>query len=191
MNETTSLAYLLLPLLGGGLVHGICLRYDLFPRLATPIDRGARLGGKPIFGSHKTFRGPLAMVVGTALTLWIQARWLHEVPAARHLELFDYGATSPWFLGAALGLGAALAELPNSFVKRRLGVAPGGASKGARVAVFYFVDQVDLLAGAWIVLASVVAPTASRILISVAIVFIGHAIVSVVGYWLGMRPVPY
>ena len=191
MTEVPALIYLLLPLLGGGIVHGLCLRYDLLPWLATPIDRGANFRGQPLLGSHKTFRGPVTMLMGSALTLWIQCAWLHELPLARSLELFDYASVSPWSLGAALGLAASLAELPNSFVKRRLGVAAGGAARGMHVVLFYFIDQVDLLAGAWLVLAFVVEPTLSLVLTSIAIVFLGHAFVSLVGYWLRMRPAPY
>jgi hypothetical protein len=191
VTEAFSLVYLLLPLLGGGLVHGLCLRFDLLPWLATPIDRGATLGGRPLLGSHKTYRGPVTMALGSALTLWLQATWLHDAAALRELELFDYGDASPWLFGGALGFTAALAELPNSFLKRRLGIVAGGSAPGVRVAFFYFVDQVDLLAGAWIVLAQRVDPTLERILGSIAIVFVGHAIVSVLGYWLRMRPAPY
>ncbi|MFI5342228.1 MAG: CDP-archaeol synthase, partial [Candidatus Methylomirabilales bacterium] len=65
------------------------------------------------------------------------------------LAVIDYGEANPCTLGTALGLGAMLGELPNSFVKRRLGIAPGGCAHGIPGPVFYLWDQVDFLTTTW------------------------------------------
>jgi len=90
-----------------------------------PMDFGKTFfDGKPIFGSHKTFRGFLSgLVVGTAVGL------LESL-------VFNY----PLFFGTVLSLGALLGDLAGAFVKRRLGVAPGNL-----MPVF---DQVDFVVGA-------------------------------------------
>ena len=49
-------------------------------------------------------------------------------------------------VGALCGAAYVLAELPNSFVKRRLGIAPGTSAPRARAAQ-YLVDQVDSVVG--------------------------------------------
>src|SRR5262249_42595226 len=56
-------------------------------------------------------------------------------------------------LGAIAGLGFMLGELPNSFMKRQLGIAPGQApdSAAARVACF-LIDHTDSIFGMLITL---------------------------------------
>lgn len=90
-----------------------------------PMDFGKRFfDGKPIFGSHKTFRVFFSgLIVGTAVGL---------------LESLVFGY--PLFFGVVLSLGALLGDLAGAFVKRRLGVAPGNL-----MPVF---DQVDFVVGA-------------------------------------------
>jgi CDP-2,3-bis-(O-geranylgeranyl)-sn-glycerol synthase len=80
-----------------------------------------------------------------------------------------------------------LAELPNSALKRQLGIKPGQAGRGWASAIFYVLDQVDMLVGVWIVLGIAIGVTVSRILWSVAFLFIAHQLLTLVGYRLGMR----
>jgi hypothetical protein len=80
-----------------------------------------------------------------------------------------------------------LSELPNSLLKRQLGVAPGAAGQGAAGVLFYVLDQIDMLVGVWIVLGLVVEVTAARVLGSVVFLFVAHQVLTVVGYGLGMR----
>jgi hypothetical protein len=48
-------------------------------------------------------------------------------------------------------------------------------------------DQVDVTAGAWLVLALRVRPTPALVLTSLAFVFVTHQVITVAGYGLGMR----
>jgi hypothetical protein len=48
-------------------------------------------------------------------------------------------------VGAICGAAYVVAELPNSFMKRRLGIAPGTSARRARAAQ-YVVDQLDSVA---------------------------------------------
>ena len=108
---------LLLPLLAAGVAHAVVLRQDLLRPLARPLC------GR-LFGANKTWRGVAVMLGVTA-------------PVALLLGL-------PPLLGAALALGYSLGELPNSYVKRRLGIEPG--ARGRRVQ--YIADQGDSALGA-------------------------------------------
>ena len=58
---------------------------------------------------------------------------------------------NPWLLGAVLGLGYCAGELPNSFVKRRLGIPPGGSGRRLRW-LQYLIDQTDSVAGCLVAL---------------------------------------
>jgi len=80
-----------------------------------------------------------------------------------------------------------LGELPNSFIKRRLEIAPGSHSRGWKGAVFHVVDQIDVVAGAWLVLWWFVPANGALVLASVAFVFVTHQMVTAAGYALGMR----
>jgi CDP-2,3-bis-(O-geranylgeranyl)-sn-glycerol synthase len=83
------------------------------------------IDGKRIFGSNKTFKGFFfGLAVGTAVGL---IEWM----------LFgDY----PLMFSFLSPLGALLGDLTAAFLKRRLGIAPGG--------LFPIVDQVDFVVGA-------------------------------------------
>lgn len=190
MRDLPGLLYLLLPLLGGAIASGLCIRFGWLRALARPIDGGRTLGGRPIFGPNKTLRGVLAVVIGNTLVLGLQSTALHYAPAIRRVELFDYGMVNGWLVGLAVGTLAALAELPNSFLKRRLNIPAGQSGPGAMGALFYFVDQVDILVGVWLAYSLVVDVTLWRVVLSVGLIFVLHQAVTLIGGGLGMRPTP-
>jgi hypothetical protein len=186
MDEFLKVSYLLSPLLVGLTAHGICIRLGWLRSLARPIDAGATPRGRQLFGANKTYRGVVAVALGTAVGVVLQVA-LHRGGVARGSELLDYGSIAVVGLGLAIGAAAMLAELPNSFLKRQLGVAPGAAGRGVWSAVFYVLDQVDMLAGVWLVLGFVLTVTVARVLWSVVFLFIAHQVLTVLGYRLGMR----
>ncbi|HEU0301238.1 MAG TPA: CDP-archaeol synthase [Longimicrobium sp.] len=187
MREFWGVVYLIAPLLVGAVLSGLAIRYDLVPALRRPIDGGRTWRGRPLFGPNKTWRGVLTVCVGNAIGVGLQCTVLHDVPALRAIELFDYGAVNGWLLGLLIGLLTALAELPNSFMKRQSGVVAGGPGSGVSGAFFYVLDQVDVLIGLWLAYALVMRVTPERVLLSFLILFFGHQLVTVVGYGLGMR----
>ena len=187
-RELAGSVYLLFPLLGGALLHGACMKYGWLAALKRPIDAGARWRGRPLFGANKTWRGPATVAVGAGAFLALQAHLLHRVEALAAVELFDLSRVPATLLGAAAGAAAELAELPNSFVKRQLEIAPGGTARGLFAAAFYLWDQLDLLLGYWLVLAWVVEPTLLRVGITIGVVLALHPLTTLAGYWLGLRP---
>ena len=80
-----------------------------------------------------------------------------------------------------------LSELPNSFLKRQLDIAPGAPGGGPAMLFFYVADQVDFLLGAWLVVWPWVAPTLSRVFWSILFVLVVHQLISALGTLLGMR----
>src|ERR1700716_3162945 len=139
-------AWIVTPVLVAGLGQVVVLKTRLLAGLAVPIDRGLQWRGKPVFGPRKTWRGVIIMTTLSALVAGGQAMAARHSARLRALSPFDYGRTNPWLLGFTLGLGYCLAELPNSFVKRRLDIAPAGTTdKWAWLQ--YPVDQADSVAG--------------------------------------------
>jgi CDP-2,3-bis-(O-geranylgeranyl)-sn-glycerol synthase len=90
-----------------------------------PMDFGKNfLDGNRVFGKNKTFRGFFfGLAVGVAVGL---------VECA----LFGY----PFLFSVLTPLGALLGDLAAAFLKRRLGIAPGG--------LLPIIDQVDFVVGA-------------------------------------------
>jgi hypothetical protein len=97
-----------------------------------------------------------------------------------------YGA-----LGAWAGLGFMLGELPNSFVKRQLDVAPGEAPRGAVARVVGFlIDRLDSIVG---MLAAVTLVEPTPWMTWAYVIVIGptvHWSFSVLLYYIGVKARP-
>lgn len=108
--------------------------------LHRPLDFGMIVRDKRILGDHKTIAGSLLMIVGA------YAGWFVIFLIAK---LFDL---EPAFFKRApilviplfIGLGVLVGDAAGSFVKRRIGIAPGDD--------LLIVDNVDWIAGSLVVL---------------------------------------
>ena len=122
---------LLIPLIMSNIVHMLVVKKDLFKGLNIPIwEKG--------FGKNKTWRGFVALIMLNAFFEFIFA------------GIFKIEMEYPAVLGAIFGLTYALSELPNSFLKRKLGIAPGGAHSKYKF-LFYTIDKSDSAIGVTIV----------------------------------------
>jgi len=99
----------------------------------TPIDVGKNWSdGRRIFGDGKTYRG---LIGGTACGIVIGLIQM-QVTSLQYLGIFTFISIFTLSFGALLG------DIVKSFFKRRLGYERG--------AKFPLVDQLDFVAGAWI-----------------------------------------
>ena len=142
-----------------GLAHSAWLRTPASRRLLLPIDGGARFRGKRVFGENKTVRGFVVMVPATAASFALFHGVVSRVAPAIASDLWRLDTVGYAALGAWAGLGFMLGELPNSFVKRQLDIAPGMAppSRVGTAAVFV-IDRVDSIVG-MLATISLVVPT--------------------------------
>jgi CDP-2,3-bis-(O-geranylgeranyl)-sn-glycerol synthase len=138
--------WLTAPILVAGLVHVAVITLDLAPALARPIDAGRRWRGRPVLGRNKTWRGFVVMPAATAITISAQQTLATRSRHLAALAPLRRGAPPAWVVGAICGAAYVVAELPNSFAKRRLGIAPGMSAPRARAAQ-YVVDQLDSVVG--------------------------------------------
>jgi hypothetical protein len=175
--------YLHSPLFVAAAVAAVVLKGNLLRPLARPIDGGATVRGRRLFGDTKTWRVVVASIIGATLGVCAQ-RWLLPAPS---WSLVDYASTQPLLLGAALGGGAMLGELPNSFVKRQLGIPPSGTARGSIAALFYVWDQVDFLTCTWPLCLLLVRFSWQHVAVSFALAVIVHPLVALVGYAIGSR----
>ena len=176
-------AWMFLPVIGAFLVHAPVLRFDLLPWLRRPIDAGATFRGRRLLGANKTWRGALAMMGGVLAAALVMARgpWFwSRLPAEIRLA----GAL-PY--GLLLGLGTVLAELPNSFLKRQLDIAPGGRRRSVAGTILSIYDQGDFVLGVWIALAPIWVMTPLQAAVAFVCVATIHLAVSAIGYAIGAR----
>jgi CDP-2,3-bis-(O-geranylgeranyl)-sn-glycerol synthase len=172
--------------LGAPVVHAPVLALDLFKKLKRPLDGGATIGSRRVLGDNKTWRGALFMVAGPALAALALTRW----PAFRD-ALPDAVADSPPLLwGALVGLGVVVGELPNSFLKRRLDIAPGTQRRTGGGIALIALDQADLVPGVWLCLAPIYVLPLLTGLVAIVAVSAAHLLVNVIGYAIGARTSP-
>lgn len=132
--------FFIAPLFITGVIHHfLIIKNNLLGFLAKPVDIGLKLDKKEIFGKKKTFRG---FIVVTLLNGVITHLYYITLGADISLSL------SPFLSGALAGFLYSLFELPNSFLKRRLGIPPSAEASGILKPVFRFIDQSDSVLGA-------------------------------------------
>jgi len=160
MLALAQMLWLALPVILGGAVHIAVIRRDALPALARiPLDGGLTMRGRRLFGDNKSVRGVVVMIGATVAATVLLDLLARGVPDLAALSFADAHAEHPVAWGALLGTGYILGELPNSLVKRQLGIAPGAAAPGALRGVFWVADQVDSLVGILLLLSLVWVPT--------------------------------
>ena len=175
--------WVFLPVLGAPVAHAPVLRWNLLPRLATPVDGGRTLRGRRLFGDNKTWRGALFMTAGPA----VAAVALHRAGWYRRRLPPEVADRSPLLVGALLGLGVFGGELPNSFLKRQLGIAPGSRRADPAGIAISVADQVDFAVTSLVLLRPVWRWTARDAAEVLAVVTAVHLQLNVVGYAIGAR----
>lgn len=120
---------MLCPLVFSGIVHMIIVKKDILSFLKIPISI-------KLFGANKTYRGFIVMIVATIIGVYL-CQFLLSI-----IDIDFYKEVNLWILGGLLGLSYAVFELPNSYMKRRLGIAPG--KRAPKYTLFFSIyDQMD------------------------------------------------
>ena len=171
------------PVLGSPILHAPVLKLDLFRGLKRPLDGGATVRGRRLFGDNKTWRGAIVMTSGVIaatalLSLW-PLYWNH-VPS-------DVRGAGPWLTGFLVGVGVVVGELPNSFFKRQIGIAPGTQRRSAGGVLISIYDQADFVPAVWVLLIPIYAMSVAQAAIAFGIVAAVHVPINLIGYALGVR----
>ena len=175
--------WIFLPVIGAPLLHVWVLRGDLLRGLKRPLDFGLRLRGRRLLGDNKTWRGALLMCSGVLLatlllSLW--PWWWDRLPSG----IRD---TGPLLYGFLLGLGVVAGELPNSFLKRQLDIAPGAQRRSPGGILLTIYDQADFVLAVWVLLLPLYAMAPWQAAFAFAVVAAAHFVVNVIGYAIGAR----
>ncbi len=179
MTLVLQLLWLALPVIVAGVVHLVVLKLDLLPALRRrPIDGGLTFRGRRLFGDNKTWRGAIVTIASTTATAWLLAAldaccW--QLPS-----LVPFAETHPIAWGLLLGTGYIVGELPNSFLKRQIGIGPGESGSGLAGRVFWIIDQLDSLVGMLVFVSPVWQPALKLALLLFGIMLVAHPI----GAWI-------
>jgi len=186
MTLLLQLLWLAVPVIVSGLVHLMVMKLDLFPGLrAMPMDGRATFRGRRVFGDNKTWRGAVVTIVTVAVSAWVLARL--DSCCLGLPTLVPFAEDHPLRWGLLLGAGYIVGELPNSFAKRQLGIAPGASGLGTAGRVFWVVDQLDSLAGMLLFIWPVWHPPLRLLLPLIAIMLIVHPLAAWVMVLFGLK----
>ncbi|HSD55771.1 MAG TPA: CDP-archaeol synthase [Candidatus Saccharimonadales bacterium] len=153
-------------------------------KLNAPLDFGATLNGKRVFGANKTWRGLIAGVIVATFTLWVQQHamitheWFGEL-----VMKYDYDLLPTLLLGPLFAVGALGGDAIKSFFKRQNGIAPGS--------VWLPYDLIDHIVGAAIISLPFIAFSGITYIVVITIWAVLNLAVSYGGYLLHIKERPY
>jgi CDP-2,3-bis-(O-geranylgeranyl)-sn-glycerol synthase len=166
------------------------LRSRFSQRFNAPLDLGMTLRGRRILGENKTLRGFIIMLPATAGSFFLLGLIVSKRPDL-YARIWPMSPSAFALLGLWAGLGFMVGELPNSFLKRQLGIPPGGAPQQMQAKVLFFaLDRFDSIAG-MLIAVSLAVPTRWQTWLYLAL--IGptiHWSFSVILYWCGVKGRP-
>jgi CDP-diglyceride synthetase len=178
-HELLRVFLLSVPLIVGGILHMIAVKADILSYLKKPIHQRW-------FGLNKTWRGFFVMPLATLPGVWL----------AQSLEpVFDISTPllvgqSAIFLALALGTGYCFAELPNSYMKRRLGIKEGQTSEKYKW-LFIIFDQVDSAIGCMIAYRIFIPVSLTTMAYTIVFGTVLHLFINVSLYQAGIRKNPF
>ncbi|MEO0373729.1 MAG: CDP-archaeol synthase [Cyanobacteria bacterium P01_A01_bin.17] len=134
IQDSFNLIWLLLGLFAAGILEAYLWQTSLLEWANHPIQR-------EWFGENKRWRGLLSLPLTHLLTTFCFQSLEHYGPVPE--TWISFTDVDTWAYGLLVGFICNLAELPNSFIKRRLQVPAGGQSGP----LFFILDHIDSSTG--------------------------------------------
>lgn len=177
------------PFILAGAIHIVVIKRDLLSALArVPLDLGLSARGHRLFGKNKTLRGAFVVIAGTIIGVLLEGLFIRSYPAGRFLSLVDYDSISPLTWGLLLGAGCVIGELPNSFLKRQLGIPSGGYPRNPFLrAATWALDQIDSVIGILVFASAKVTLPPITVLALFAVALLIHPLGALVMVRLGLK----
>ena len=191
LNIVLNMYITLFPAIVAGVLNSLFCKSKLLSKLKVPIDFGkCFVDKKRIFGDNKTWKGLLGYIL---LNCIIQVIW-GMICSLCNLNSRNFFYTNNHntilfniLIGFLLGLFYALFELPNSFIKRRIGIEPGKPPIGFLKVFFIFLDQADSVFGMCLVVAMFYKMSLCFYLVYVLIGALTHIVFNMLLYFLKVR----
>lgn len=149
----------MMPLVLGGISNMIFTKTKLYKKYKYPIDGYTRLSdGNRLFGDNKTIIGFASMIVFVTVIniIWgFVCMYTNLEGINNWYDNINNSICNNALIGSLIGFIYMLLELPNSFIKRRLGISPGITESGIKGKIFFIIDQIDSLIGVFLLLIAV------------------------------------
>ena len=138
-----SCLYFFLPAYFTNMTPPLAKRVKVLNSLAKPIDFNKKFLGKPILGSHKTWRGAvLGITIG--MTVAFLQFFLYRFNFFKELSILNYQKIDILLFAFLIAFGDIFGDLMFAFIKRRIGLKPG--------APFLPFDQTNYVIGNFLIL---------------------------------------
>lgn len=172
-NQIQQTLIIYTPLVLSASFHMASVRYNWLSQLDKPLNLA-------MFGANKTWRGLLIVPVVGAVLGGVMSLLVGEHD--RHMP-------SLVMIGLLTGLGYMLAELPNSWFKRKMNIAPGSESARHRW-FFLMLDQMDSCFGIALALL-LLGLSWIEVLTTFILGPLIHLLVKRILFWLGLKGQPF
>jgi CDP-diglyceride synthetase len=122
MNEVITMYVTLMPIIFAGILNMIWCRLPIAKKWQIPMDMGTTFkDGKRIFGDNKTWKGFFGYIWLSSVMYVLWGAVSNGNIFLKEHNYFYHAHTNNWqynlLIGALLGIGYGLFELPNSFLK--------------------------------------------------------------------------
>lgn len=128
MNKIMSMYVTLMSPIWAGILNMIWCKSKILKKFESPIDGGKNfVDGKRIFGNNKTWKGLIGYVFFNILTAVCWGAICNIFKIEKYNFLYVNHNNTIIFniiVGLTMGFAYSLFELPNSFLKRRIGIMP-------------------------------------------------------------------
>ena len=129
--DTLNLLWLAVSLFVAGVIEAFLWKTSPFQLLNVPIQT-------EWFGANKKWRGLISLPISMLISVYLLLLLENLVPALNRQQI-SFSNFNLLEFGLLVGFVFNLAELPNSFIKRRLDIPPGDETNK----LFYFIDHMD------------------------------------------------
>lgn len=157
----------------------VAVKADILSYLKKPIHQRW-------FGKNKTWRGFFIMPLAT----WPGVVLAQKLEILSDLNTPLLTSHPAWLLGLLLGFGYCLAELPNSYMKRRLGIKEGQTSDRYKW-FFVVLDQADSAIGCLLAYRLLLPISWFTMVLTVVFGTVIHLLINVSLYKVGIRKNPF
>ncbi len=173
MNQTLFAILFFLPAGLANIAPILAKKIPVIKNWDRPIDMGIKVRGKRLLGKNKTWRGIITGMIAGGLEAMIVYPFLGDQLSS---------STEHFIIGAIIGFGALLGDAVESFFKRQKGIKSGSS--------WLLFDQLDYVFGAIIFSLLFVNLRLVDYLAVIAFYFVGHLVMTYIGYHLKLKDKP-
>lgn len=181
----------LIPAIIAGIINMIWCKSSILKKIQTPIDGGKKFkDGKRILGDNKTWKGILGYILfnTVAAIIWgIICKYANLNSYNFFYTNYENTIYHNLLIGTLLGIAYSAFELPNSFIKRRIGIESGKTANGLKKYFFVFLDQADSILGCCLVVCIFYRMSIEFYLLYVLIGAITHIAFNMLLYFMKLR----